>query len=345
MMTDPNRQLLAKAKSAIRRGERSLARKIAHQIVANDPDDVEGWLILGGLSSPKSSLAYLEKAFFLAPDDPRVSKALNWARQRAGFDDREINLSKTQKLYPIRKPEHLKLTPPIITTTHRPVWIWTFIILFLMTLAFLSFDLVPTGFVQAVEKAKPVSQENLPKPSLTPTSTNTPTPTSTPTQTSTPTTTPTSTPTNTPTPTPTPTSIPTNTPRPTQVNRPVLPEKVGFDERWIDIDLSDQRLYAYQGKELVRSFVVSTGTWRTPTPVGQFAVWIKLRYDDMSGPGYYLPDVPYTMYFYHGYGIHGTYWHSNFGNPMSHGCVNMITEEAGWLFDWSHVGILVNVHE
>ena len=341
MMNDLNRDLMQRAKNALRRGERSLAKKIAHEIVANDPGEVEGWLILGALSTPKSSLAYIEKAYFLAPDDLRVKKALNWSKERAGVEDQEINLSETQKIFPFIRTEKFKVSPPIVTTTHRPVWVWTFIVLILMTAVFLSFDIVPYGFVQDVVKARPVSQENLPKPSLTPTATNTPTPTFTPTPTST----PTSTPTNTPTPTATPTPEPTKTLRPTQVNRPVIPDKVGSDERWIDIDLSDQMLYAYEGRELIRSFVVSTGTWRTPTPVGQFAVWIKLRYDDMSGPGYYLPDVPYTMYFYHGYGIHGTYWHNNFGTPMSHGCVNMVTEEAGWLFDWSHVGILVNVHE
>jgi len=54
--------------------------------------------------------------------------------------------------------------------------------------------------------------------------------------------------------------------------------------------------------------------------------------------------VPYVMYFYRGYGIHGTYWHSNFGYPMSHGCVNMETSQAGWLYNWAYVGILVNIH-
>ncbi|MBI5619492.1 L,D-transpeptidase, partial [Candidatus Gottesmanbacteria bacterium] len=53
------------------------------------------------------------------------------------------------------------------------------------------------------------------------------------------------------------------------------------------------------------------------------------------GPGYYLPDVPYVMYFYLGYAIHGTYWHNNFGHPMSHGCVNMRIEDAKTLFEWS----------
>jgi len=342
-MTESTHQLLANARAALRRGKRSLAREIAHEIVAKNPDEVEAWLFLGGLSSPKSSLAYIERAYYIAPDDPIVNKALTWARERSGLGHWGKSLEDTRELFPFIPHDSLKISPPIATTTHRPVWMWTFIILLAMSLVFFCFDLVPTGFVQAVEKARPVSQDNLPKPSLTPTATNTPTPTSTPTQTPTLTPTPTSTPT--PTPTFTATLIPTNTPRPTQVERPVLPEKVGFNERWIDIDLSEQRLFAYQGKELVRTFVVSTGIWRTPTPVGQFAVWIKLRYDNMSGPGYFLHDVPYTMYFYHGYGIHGTYWHNNFGTPMSAGCVNMITEEAGWLFDWSHVGILVNVHK
>ena len=61
------------------------------------------------------------------------------------------------------------------------------------------------------------------------------------------------------------------------------------------------------------------------------------------GTYYYLPNVPCTMYFYKGYGLHGTYWHNNFGHPMSHGCVNMKTEEACTLFDWASVGTRVNV--
>jgi lipoprotein-anchoring transpeptidase ErfK/SrfK len=64
----------------------------------------------------------------------------------------------------------------------------------------------------------------------------------------------------------------------------------------------------------------------------------------MAGPGYYLPNVPYTMYFYRGYAIHGTYWHHNFGTPMSHGCVNMYTPDAEWMFYFSSVGTLVNIH-
>ena len=71
---------------------------------------------------------------------------------------------------------------------------------------------------------------------------------------------------------------------------------------------------------------------------------VKYRYTDMRGPGYFLPDVPFTMYFYQGYGIHGTYWHNNFGTPMSHGCINMRTSEAEWVYNFSEVGTTVVVH-
>ena len=114
--------------------------------------------------------------------------------------------------------------------------------------------------------------------------------------------------------------------------------------RWIDVNLSTQTVTAYEGSVPVFSAVVSTGLPNTPTPVGQFRIWTKLRYDDMSGPGYFLRDVPYVMYFYRGYGLHGTYWHDNFGTPMSHGCVNLRTTDAGWLFNWASVGTLVVTH-
>jgi hypothetical protein len=122
------------------------------------------------------------------------------------------------------------------------------------------------------------------------------------------------------------------------------PTELADEGRWIDVDVSHQRLTAYDGSTPVKSFVVSTGTTAHPTVTGQFRIWIKLEFTDMRGPGYYLEDVPYTMYFYQGYGLHGTYWHNNFGRPMSHGCVNLVTSEAAWLFDFASVGTLVNVH-
>jgi lipoprotein-anchoring transpeptidase ErfK/SrfK len=114
--------------------------------------------------------------------------------------------------------------------------------------------------------------------------------------------------------------------------------------KWIDINLSTQTLTAYSGRTAVYRARVSTGTWRTPTVVGTFRVYVKHLSTRMAGPGYNLPNVPYTMYFYRGYSIHGTYWHNNFGTPMSHGCVNMATPDARWLFNWAPVGTKVVTH-
>jgi lipoprotein-anchoring transpeptidase ErfK/SrfK len=140
-------------------------------------------------------------------------------------------------------------------------------------------------------------------------------------------------------------SQPANQPVPPSSNAP-LPAAAssGSGTRWIDVDLTNQMVYAYEGDYVVNSFLVSTGTWMTPTVTGQYNIYVKYRAAPMSGPGYYLPDVPYIMYFYKGYGLHGTYWHSNFGTPMSHGCVNLRTDEAAWLYNWASVGTLVNIH-
>ncbi len=114
--------------------------------------------------------------------------------------------------------------------------------------------------------------------------------------------------------------------------------------RWIDVDISSQRLTAYQGNTPVFSALISSGLPRTPTVVGRFRIYTKLRSTRMRGPGYDLPGVPYTMYFYKGYALHGTYWHNNFGHPMSHGCVNLRTQDAAWLYNWASVGTLVVTH-
>jgi lipoprotein-anchoring transpeptidase ErfK/SrfK len=93
----------------------------------------------------------------------------------------------------------------------------------------------------------------------------------------------------------------------------------------------------------LRTVIVSTGLWGTPTVQGDYRIYWKLTSQTMSGPGYYLPGVPWVMYFYQGYAIHGTYWHNNFGQPMSHGCVNLPTDQAEWFFRWAEVGTPVHV--
>lgn len=112
-------------------------------------------------------------------------------------------------------------------------------------------------------------------------------------------------------------------------------------EKWIEIDLKQQKLRAWEGNRQVMEFVISSGKRSTPTPPGEYRIWVKLRYTRMRGgirgtSDYYdLPNVPYVMYFYKGYGIHGAYWHMKFGSPVSHGCVNMRIPDAGKLFNWA----------
>lgn len=126
----------------------------------------------------------------------------------------------------------------------------------------------------------------------------------------------------------------------------VLGQSSGLNKH-IYIDLTNQRLYAFEGKSLVYSFLISSGKWgRTPT--GEFIIWVKLRYTTMSGGDpaigtyYSLPNVPYVMFFSNdqvpksrGFSLHGTYWHNNFGHPMSHGCVNMRIEDIAKLYYWA----------
>lgn len=129
----------------------------------------------------------------------------------------------------------------------------------------------------------------------------------------------------------------------------VLGESVD-DNKWIEISLSQQRLFLKDHGNTVASFLVSTGKW-APTPTGEWRIWTKLRYVRMTGGSqalgtyYDLPNVPFTMFFYQGFGIHGTYWHNNFGHPMSHGCVNMKTAEAEYVYNWASVGTRVKIYQ
>jgi LysM repeat protein len=122
-----------------------------------------------------------------------------------------------------------------------------------------------------------------------------------------------------------------------------VPSPTITNGKQIIVVLSQQSVYAFEDGQLLKSYVVSTGLPATPTVQGDYAIYLKYDAQRMSGPGYDLPGVPYVMYFYQGYGLHGTYWHNNFGHPMSHGCVNMHTDEALWLYQWAPIGTAVRV--
>lgn len=120
-------------------------------------------------------------------------------------------------------------------------------------------------------------------------------------------------------------------------------------ERWIEVDLSEQKLRAWDGDTKFVETSVSTGLPGTPTPKGEFRIWLKVRATKMEGGAgryyYNLPNVPYVMFFGNnevnpgrGYGLHGTYWHSDFGTRRSHGCVNLPTPIAKMLYEWTTPG-------
>lgn len=113
--------------------------------------------------------------------------------------------------------------------------------------------------------------------------------------------------------------------------------------KFILIDLSDSRVYAYEDGKFVFTALGSMGLPVTPTVQGKFKVYIRYESQTMSGPGYYLPGVQWVQYFYSGYALHSAYWHSNWGQPMSHGCVNLRTEDAKWLYDFGTIGTPVHV--
>ena len=120
-------------------------------------------------------------------------------------------------------------------------------------------------------------------------------------------------------------------------------------EHWVDVNLSEQSLTAYEGDTPVLYTLVSTGRPGFDTPTGEFQVLVKLESQTMEGviggEYYNVPDVPWVMYFTdEGHALHGTYWHNNFGNVMSHGCVNLPMDVAEWMYGWADIGMRVEIH-
>ncbi|HET9955459.1 MAG TPA: L,D-transpeptidase [Polyangiaceae bacterium] len=137
----------------------------------------------------------------------------------------------------------------------------------------------------------------------------------------------------------------------TQPRAAAPPEELRTGERWLDVDLSQQTLVAYAGTLPVFATLISSGRGRegsdTATPRGVHRVWVKLRTSDMSNlddakarENYALEAVPWVMFFEKGYGLHGTFWHSRFGEVRSHGCVNLTPRDAERLFHWTSPRLL-----
>lgn len=129
------------------------------------------------------------------------------------------------------------------------------------------------------------------------------------------------------------------------IQRP-RPSWIGANERWIDIDLQQQVLTAFEGETAAFATLVSTGRRNNNenehfnTPTGQYRIYAKHVTTTMDGDTagdnpYSIEDVPWVMYFFESYAIHGAFWHGQWGWRMSHGCVNMSPEDARWMFNWA----------
>lgn len=363
------------AREALRDGNRGAARRWAEQAAKLAPQLEDPWLILASVASPKASVAFIERALQINPDSPRARKGMQWALKRLQETPTEQEKRKeTTKQVRVAKksasPQKSRrgIVYPLLLLALGCVimllaaWTASTSPVLASLLAGPSQPSVaerPKVWAR-VEIAKPAQAASVEAPVLVDVEPTLPPPTPTLPPTLEPTAVP---PTATLSPEPTAVHEETATPSgslvmeiventpvptaaPTDANSPPKPQSPpeGNGVRWIEVNLSEQRVYAWEGDVLMNSFLVSTGTWATPTVTGTFSIWHKTPLQAMSGPGYYLPNVPFVMYFYKDYGFHGTYWHNNFGTPMSHGCVNLTIPDSEWLYNWASYGTTVKVH-
>jgi hypothetical protein len=149
--------------------------------------------------------------------------------------------------------------------------------------------------------------------------------------------------------------------RPRQVSAPPEPPKNGLGAggaRWIDVNLSQQVVVAYEGEKNVFLTAVTSGRpgWETPTGIFRIQRRVEnetmvgstlLRLDTFEIPEYRLENVKWTQYFTGtGAALHTNYWRavSLFGMPSSHGCLGMVEAAAKWFWDWARVGTPLLVH-
>lgn len=123
------------------------------------------------------------------------------------------------------------------------------------------------------------------------------------------------------------------------VRQAARPQGISASAKWIDVDLTNQTVAAYEGDKMVFATLTSTGKKTTPTITGLYYIYEKDVTHTMAGKSetglYYLEEVPWSMYFTQRYALHGAYWHDGFGAIRSAGCVNLSPVDAQWLFSWS----------
>jgi lipoprotein-anchoring transpeptidase ErfK/SrfK len=140
-------------------------------------------------------------------------------------------------------------------------------------------------------------------------------------------------------------------------NAPVLPTPIPADAptwgKWLDINLIQQILTAYDGVKPVRTVEVTTGMAGWETPPGYYAINWRVANETMTSGAigaenhYRLDDVLFTQYFTdRGHALHFAWWRTKetIGRPGSHGCVNLLLEDARFLWDWATIGTPVYIH-
>ncbi len=119
-------------------------------------------------------------------------------------------------------------------------------------------------------------------------------------------------------------------------------------QRHIEVSLTSQRLTYFVGPYEMKTIKISSGVKRTPTPKGSYTVLEKLPTVNYKGRGYNYPNTKWNLKFKYSkpgnYYIHGAYWHKKFGQPMSHGCINVSYEDMEALYNWAKVGTVINIY-
>lgn len=153
--------------------------------------------------------------------------------------------------------------------------------------------------------------------------------------------------------------------QPAVATKLILPKQVNIGDYWVDVNLKSMVMTLYKYNQVIMATYISIGIDDTPTVVGTYNVWLKYKMDGMKSVvgtiyhQYDLANVPWVMYYYGSYSIHGTYWHDNFGTQKSAGCTNATQGDAKYIFDLTgpkigendlirstpdNTGVLVNNH-
>lgn len=128
--------------------------------------------------------------------------------------------------------------------------------------------------------------------------------------------------------------------------------KLSSSCRWVDVDLTSQTLLVFEDCQPVFATLISSAKAPGITPTGNFTIFYKEERLPLfanervaDSDSFYLADVPWLMFYDENWAIHGAYWHDNFGEPWSHGCINVSPYDARWLYQWSKLGDIIVVHE